>query len=171
MQAASPGQAPMSGPAQQAGATELQAEHTSTVPRGTALGIDIGTANLRVGVWKPDEQQNGEHVVPVMDRDANGTLTELIPALVGIDDTGRLLVGHDAIRAGLFKDKPERCITNVTRLLGRPWSHLEIQRERRSECVSSFRSVARHGLPPFVQIHSVTACPFFPVEMSGNIQT
>lgn len=69
------------------------------------LGIDLGTTNSEVSVI-----ENGK--IRVIEKDGN----KLIPSVVGIDASGKLLVGHAARNQALLY--PERTVKSIKRKMG-----------------------------------------------------
>lgn len=71
-----------------------------------AVGIDLGTTNSEVAIV-----ENGQaRVLP----DADGDL--ILPSCVGLSDTGKLLVGREALRQ--YAAAPERTVKSIKRLMG-----------------------------------------------------
>lgn len=71
-----------------------------------AVGIDLGTTNSEVAIV-----ENGQaRVLP----NSNGDL--ILPSCVGLSDTGKLLVGREALRQ--YAAAPERTIKSIKRLMG-----------------------------------------------------
>ena len=71
----------------------------------TILGIDLGTTNSEVSVIR-----DGEIVVVEKDGD------KLLPSVVGIDNAGKLLVGHAARNQAILY--PERTVKSIKRKMG-----------------------------------------------------
>ncbi len=71
-----------------------------------AVGIDLGTTNSEVAIV-----ENGQaRVLP----DTDGDL--ILPSCVGLSDTGKLLVGREALRQ--YAAAPERTVKSIKRLMG-----------------------------------------------------
>lgn len=71
-----------------------------------AVGIDLGTTNSEVAIV-----ENGQaRVLP----DPDGDL--ILPSCVGLSDTGKLLVGREALRQ--YAAAPERTVKSIKRLMG-----------------------------------------------------
>ena len=73
---------------------------------GRTVGIDLGTTNSEVAIV-----ENGQaRILP----DADGNL--MLPSCVGFSDTGKLLVGREALRQ--FAAAPERTVRSIKRWMG-----------------------------------------------------
>ncbi|MDF5734001.1 MAG: Hsp70 family protein [Rhizonema sp. PD38] len=72
----------------------------------TAVGIDLGTTNSEVAIV-----ENGQvRVLPGEDGDL------ILPSCVGFSDTGKLLVGREALRQ--YAAAPERTVKSIKRWMG-----------------------------------------------------
>jgi molecular chaperone DnaK len=70
------------------------------------VGIDLGTTNSEVAIV-----ENGQvRVLP----DEDGDL--ILPSCVGLSDTGKLLVGREALRQ--YAAAPERTVKSIKRWMG-----------------------------------------------------
>jgi len=73
---------------------------------GRTVGIDLGTTNSEVAIV-----ENGQvRILP----DADGNL--MLPSCVGFSDTGKLLVGREALRQ--YAAAPERTVRSIKRWMG-----------------------------------------------------
>ena len=73
---------------------------------GRAVGIDLGTTNSEVAIV-----ENGQaRVLPGADGDL------MLPSCVGLSDTGKLLVGRDALRQ--YAAAPDRTVRSIKRWMG-----------------------------------------------------
>jgi molecular chaperone DnaK len=73
---------------------------------GRAVGIDLGTTNSEVAIV-----ENGQaRVLPGEDGDL------ILPSCVGFSDTGKLLVGREALRQ--YAAAPERTVKSIKRWMG-----------------------------------------------------
>lgn len=73
---------------------------------GRAVGIDLGTTNSEVAIV-----ENGQaRVLPGADGDL------MLPSCVGLSDTGKLLVGRDALRQ--YVAAPDRTVRSIKRWMG-----------------------------------------------------
>jgi len=73
---------------------------------GRAVGIDLGTTNSEVAIV-----ENGQaRVLPGEDGDL------ILPSCVGLSDTGKLLVGREALRQ--YAAAPERTVRSIKRWMG-----------------------------------------------------
>ncbi len=73
---------------------------------GRAVGIDLGTTNSEVAIV-----ENGQaRVLPGEDGDL------ILPSCVGFSDTGKLLVGREALRQ--YAAAPERTVRSIKRWMG-----------------------------------------------------
>jgi molecular chaperone DnaK len=73
---------------------------------GRTVGIDLGTTNSEVAIV-----ENGQaRVLPGED----GEL--ILPSCVGFSETGRLLVGREALRQ--YAAAPERTVRSIKRWMG-----------------------------------------------------
>ncbi|KAF5011158.1 hypothetical protein FDECE_2722 [Fusarium decemcellulare] len=82
--------------------------------KGWAIGIDLGTANTRVAVFRNDRLE----IIP----DADGS--HLMPSCVSFTDRGRL-IGSPAKRQSAFN--PNNTVFSVKRLLGQRFQDPEVQ--------------------------------------------
>lgn len=71
-----------------------------------AVGIDLGTTNSEVAIVELGQAR----VLP----DPDGDL--ILPSCVGLSDTGKLLVGREALRQ--YAAAPERTVKSIKRLMG-----------------------------------------------------
>lgn len=71
-----------------------------------AVGIDLGTTNSEVAIVELGQAR----VLP----DTDGDL--ILPSCVGLSDTGKLLVGREALRQ--YAAAPERTVKSIKRLMG-----------------------------------------------------
>jgi len=85
-----------------------------------AVGIDLGTTNTVVGAVK-----DGWPITLV--DEAN---RRLLPSIVSFHPSGRVLVGHSARERRIVD--ATNTVASVKRLLGRPWTSLEVQRAART---------------------------------------
>ena len=73
---------------------------------GRTVGIDLGTTNSEVAIV-----ENGQaRILP----DTDGNL--MLPSCVGFSDTGKLLVGREALRQ--YAAAPERTVRSIKRWMG-----------------------------------------------------
>ncbi len=71
----------------------------------TILGIDLGTTNSEVSIIRDDQ-------IIVIEKDGR----KLLPSVVGIDQSGKLLVGHAARNQAILY--PERTVKSIKRKMG-----------------------------------------------------
>jgi molecular chaperone HscC len=90
------------------------------------VGIDLGTTNSLVAIWRDGEARVIENVLG----------SALTPSVVGIDDDGRILVGEAAKERLLTH--PQRTIANFKRSMGTAQTFVLGDRTFRPEDLSSF---------------------------------
>ncbi len=90
------------------------------------VGIDLGTTNSLVAIWKDGEPRVIENVLG----------RALTPSVVGVDDDGRILVGEAAKERLLTH--PQRTIANFKRSMGTAQTFFLGDRTFRPEDLSSF---------------------------------
>jgi molecular chaperone DnaK len=73
---------------------------------GRTVGIDLGTTNSEVAIVEGGQVR----VLPGEDGDL------ILPSCVGFSDTGKLLVGREALRQ--YAAAPERTVKSIKRLMG-----------------------------------------------------
>src|SRR5262249_15924516 len=84
----------------------MDAFHPSRTPMNPVIGIDLGTTNSAAAFLGPD----GPQIIP------NAVGGRLTPSVVGVDDSGAVLVGAAAKVLQVLL--PERCTSLFKRYMG-----------------------------------------------------
>lgn len=118
------------------------------------IGIDLGTTNSAAAYMSPD----GPKLIP---NAVGGVLT---PSVVGLDESGRLLVGAAAKELRVLK--PERCASLFKRYMGTDWTATLAGREFTPEELSglvlrSLRSDAEAFFKQVVERAIITVPAYF----------
>ncbi|CAO2165109.1 unnamed protein product [Urochloa humidicola] len=125
--------------------------------KGTVIGIDLGTTNSCVGVYR-----NGR--VEIIANDQGSRIT---PSWVAFTDSGERLIGEAAKNQAAAN--PARTIYDAKRLMGRQFNDAVVQRDMK---LLPYAVVDRNGKPHVrVQVKDGDVRVFSPEEVSAMVLT